>query len=313
MTARAVFQADPYRPSNKTPKPRVYGVQSATVVGPRGQEIHVDEFARVRVQFPWDREGKNDEDSSCWVRVSQGWAGTGFGMIIIPRIGQEVLVGFLDGDPDQPLIVGRVFNAVNPVPYKLPENKTVSGWKTNSSPTNGGYNEFKLEDKANKELIYLQAQRDMHALVKRDETERIERHHHRTVLENQDFIVKKNKKELIFIDDHLHVKGDRYQKIDKSTAITIGVDRDEKVGNKHALDAGKEIHLKAGTKVVIEAGSRLTIKGSGGFLDIHPGGIDIVGTLVKINSGGSAGTGSGAEPKDPIDAEEAFPKDVGQD
>jgi type VI secretion system secreted protein VgrG len=313
MRCSATFTKDPYKPAIRTPKPEVRGVQSATVVGPQGQEIHTDEFGRVRVQFPWDREGKMNDESSCWIRVNQGWAGTGFGMINIPRIGQEVLVGFLDGDPDQPMVVGRVFNALNPVPYKLPDNKTISGWKTNSSPTNGGYNEIKLEDRADKELLYVQAQRDLHALVKRDETHRIERKHHRTVVDDQHFIVKKNKKELVEIDDHLHVKGDRYQKIDESTSLTIGVDQDEKIGNKHALEAGNEIHLKAGSKVVMEAGSSLTIKGPGGFIHIHAGGIDIVGTLVKINSGGSAGTGSGAVPTEPKDAEEALPKDRWED
>src|SRR5204863_732095 len=112
---QAVFRNDAYKPVRRTAKARVSGVQSATVVGPNGQEIHVDEFGRVRVQFPWDREGKNDDGSSCWIRASQGWAGTGFGLINIPRIGQEVLVGFLEGDPDQPVIVGRVFNNKNPV------------------------------------------------------------------------------------------------------------------------------------------------------------------------------------------------------
>lgn len=309
MSARAVFSKDPYRPAITTRKPQVHGVQSAMVVGPRGQEIHTDEFGRVRVQFPWDREGKNDEHSSCWIRVVQGWAGTGFGMINLPRIGQEVLIGFLDGDCDQPLVVGRVFNAIEQVPYKLPDNKTVSGWKTNSSPGGDGYNEIKLEDKKNLELFYIQAQRNLDKLVKNDETERTLRHHKQTIVGNQDIVIKQVKKELVEMDEHLHVKGERKQKIDASTSLTVGQDQDEKIGNKHALEAGKEIHLKSGGTVVVEAAQRLTVKGPGGFIDIHSGGIDISGTLVKINSGGSAGSGSGAAPKEPEDAEEAQPKD----
>ncbi|MFT3764626.1 MAG: type VI secretion system tip protein TssI/VgrG [Minicystis sp.] len=309
MSARAVFIKEPYRPAMVTPKPQIHGVQSAMVVGPKGQEIHTDEFGRVRVQFPWDREGVNDEHSSPWIRVSQGWAGTGFGMINIPRIGQEVLIGFLDGDPDQPIIVGRVFNAIQQVPYKLPENKTVSGWKTNSSPEGGGYNEIKLEDKKNLELFYVQAQRNLDKLVKNDETERTQRHHHGTVAGNQDLVVKMTKKELVEGDDHLHVKGERMEKIDKSTSLTVVENQEEKIGKVLAVEAGKEIHLKAGQTLVIEAGTRLTVKGPGGFIDIHSGGIDIVGTLVKINSGGSAGSGSGADPKLPEEAEEAQPKD----
>ena len=309
MSGQAVFADEVYRTPLRTEKPRIYGVQSATVVGPGGQEIYTDEFGRVRVQFPWDREGKSNDESSTWMRVSQGWAGTGFGMINIPRIGQEVLVGFLDGDPDQPIVVGRVFNAVEQVPYKLPDNKTVSGWKTNTSPGGGGYNEIKLEDKAGLELFYVQAQRNYDELIKNDETERTLANHKKTVVQNQELVVKQTKMELIEIDDHLHVVGNRLQKIDKTTSLTVGVDQQEKVGRNHALDAGEEIHLKAGARVVIEAGARLTLKGPGGFVDIHGGGIDIVGTLVKINSGGSAGAGKGAQPEEPTDAQEAQPKD----
>jgi len=306
---RAVFSDEPFRPPLRTPRPSIQGVQTAAVVGPKGQEIYCDELGRVRVQFPWDREGKSDDNSSIWMRVSQGWAGTGFGMINIPRIGQEVLVGFLEGDPDQPLVVGRVFNAVEQVPYKLPENKTVSGWKTNSSPGGGGYNEIKLEDKAGLELFYVQAQRNYDELIKNDETERTIGNHRKTVVENQDLVVKQTKKELVEGDDHLHVNGSRMQKIDGSTALTVGADQHEKIGNLHAMEAGKEIHLKAGDKVVIEAGTRLTIKGPGGFVDIHAGGVDIKGVHVNINSGGSAGSGSGASPTEPTDAAEAEPRD----
>ncbi len=146
-SCQAVFADAPYRPLRQTSKPDATGVQSATVVGRSGQEIDVDELGRVRVQFPWDRQGTNDDSSSAWIRVSQGWAGTGFGLINIPRIGQEVLVGFLGGDPDQPVIVGRVFNQQSPVPYKLPDNKTRSTWKSNSSARlRNGFNEIMFED-----------------------------------------------------------------------------------------------------------------------------------------------------------------------
>jgi type VI secretion system secreted protein VgrG len=309
MRGEAVFADVEFRPSVRTDKPHITGVQSATVAGPAGQEIHTDEFGRVRVQFPWDREGKSDDDSSVWMRVSQGWAGTGFGMINIPRIGQEVLVGFLEGDPDQPIVVGRVFNGVEQVPYKLPENKTVSGWKTNTSPGGGGYNEIKLEDKAGLELFYLQAQRNYDELIKNDETERTLGHHKKTVVKNQDIVVKQSKRELIEANDQLHVNGNRAQKIDGTTSLTVGAEQHEKIGSLHAVEAGEEIHLKAGARVVIEAGARLTIKGPGGFVDIHSGGVDIVGNIVNINSGGSAGKGAGAAPEAPTDPQEAEPKD----
>src|SRR5262249_21062448 len=126
-SAQAVFAEHPHRPALKTPKPAIQGLQSAVVVGPPGDEIHTDEHGRVRVQFHWDREGKHDEGSSCWMRVSQGWAGASYGMVAIPRVGHEVLVAFLEGDPDHPVVVGRLYNATAPVPYELPRHKTRSG------------------------------------------------------------------------------------------------------------------------------------------------------------------------------------------
>lgn len=363
MSGRALF-ADakaPYHPPLRTPKPVVQSVQSAVVVGPKGQEIHTDEFGRVRVQFHWDREGKQDEGSSCWMRVSQGWAGTGFGMIVTPRIGQEVLVGFLEGDPDQPIIIGRVFNATNQVPYKLPQHKTRSTWKSDSSLGGGGFNEIMFEDLRGKELVYLQAQKNLRKLVKNDETITVGNNRQKFVVvnelettganrteitganrteitganrttviggnrskliqgdeiertegnltiyigQNHDIIVKQTKREQIDGDSHLRVKGKRNQRIDGSQSLTVKKNRQEKIGKNHAMDVGDEIHLKAGTALVIEAAKDLTLKGPGGFIRIDAGGVTIKGNIVKINSGGSAGKGSGASPEEPADALEA--------
>jgi type VI secretion system secreted protein VgrG len=361
MSGQAVFTDVPYRPPQRTPKPAVEGVQSATVVGPKGQEIHTDEFGRVRVQFPWDREGKHDDKSSCWIRVSQGWAGTGYGMIVIPRIGQEVLVGFLGGDPDQPIVVGRVFNATQGVPYKLPEHKTRSTWKSDSSMGSGGFNEIMFEDLKGKELVYVQAEKNLRKLVKHDETITVGRNRQKLVVVNetettgvnrvevtgvnrteitgalrttviggnnaklvggdeqerteghltifvgqdQDIVVKQVRRERIEKDSHLRVKGSRRQKVDKTQSLTVGKNQQEKVGKNHALEAGKEIHLKAGSALVIEAAKDLTIKGPGGFIRIDAGGVTIKGNMVKINSGGSAGSGSGSHPVEPDDAIDA--------
>ncbi|MFT3771550.1 MAG: type VI secretion system tip protein TssI/VgrG [Minicystis sp.] len=312
MSGVAVFAdpAAPYRPPRKTPKPHAHGMMSATVVGPPGEEIHVDEFGRVRVQFPWDREGRSDDFSSCWMRVSQGWAGTGYGMFMIPRVGQEVLVAFLDGDPDVPIVAGRVFNGKELVPYKLPDNKTVSTWKSSSSPGGGGYNEIKYEDKAGLELVYVQAQRDLHQLVKRDEVERTRRNKLSTVEGTEDVVVKGARRQLVESADHLHVKMDQRRSVDGTMSLVVKVDRQETVGKDYALDAGSEIHLKAGMTMVLESGVRLTLKSSGGFIDIHPGGIDIVGNVVRVNSGGEAGDGKGAHPEPPLDALEARPSDT---
>ncbi len=169
MTGHAVFADAPYRPPNKTPKPTIQGLQSAVVTGPSGEEIYTDEIGRVRVQFHWDREGKHDEGSSCWMRVSQGWAGSSFGMIAIPRVRQEVLVAFLEGDPDHPVVVGRLFSSTSRMPYTLPQEKTKSGWKSASTPGSGGFNEIMFDDAKGRELVNVQAERDLEKLVKHDE------------------------------------------------------------------------------------------------------------------------------------------------
>ncbi|MBI4953247.1 MAG: type VI secretion system tip protein VgrG [Myxococcales bacterium] len=173
VTADAVSAEQRYRPEVRTPKPRIDGPQSAMVVGPAGQQIHTDEYGRVRVRFHWDREGAFDDSATCWLRVSQAWAGTGFGVTFVPRVGHEVLVEFLDGDPDQPVVVGRLYNAVARPPYVLPKHKTRATWKTDSSPhADGAFNEIMFEDKAGGELLFVQAQKNLQKLVKRHETNR---------------------------------------------------------------------------------------------------------------------------------------------
>ncbi|MCC6553513.1 MAG: type VI secretion system tip protein VgrG [Polyangiaceae bacterium] len=185
MTAHAVPAEIPYRPPAITPKPVVHGIQSATVVGVKNQhetqEIHVDEFGRVRVQLPWDRDGKADDFACCWIRVSQGWAGKAYGFMTIPRVGQEVIVTFLDGDPDQPVITGRLYNQVNPLPYPLPEHKTISTWKSDSSPGSNGFNEIKFEDRKGQELFYHQAEKNQRVLVKNNETITVARNRRKDV------------------------------------------------------------------------------------------------------------------------------------
>jgi type VI secretion system secreted protein VgrG len=325
MSAAAAFADAPYMPAQKTPKPRVQGVQSATVVGPAGQEIHTDEFGRVRVQFPWDRDGQGDENSSCWMRVSQGWAGTGYGMIVIPRIGHEVLVGFFEGDPDQPIIVGRVYNAKATVPYPLPDHKTRSTWKTDTSPGSNGFNEIMFEDKKGKELVFEQAQKNRRRLVKNDEQITIG-HDRQKYVQNDDFsktdgfvrvlvgkdqdiVIKQDKRERVEGNSHLYVKGKRNQMIEGNQSLEVKGDRHELIGETHALSVAKELHIKAGTALVIEA-EDLTLKGPGGFIRIDGSGVTIRGTKVYINSGGSPGEGAGASPEAPDEAKEAVVDDV---
>jgi type VI secretion system secreted protein VgrG len=174
-TFACIPKALPYRPQRVTPIPSIRGVQLATVVGPPGEEIFPDKYSRVKVQFHWDREGKNDIDSSCWIRVATHWAGKQWGAIHIPRIGQEVVISFEEGDVDHPIIVGSVYNADMMPPYTLPDNKTQSGIKSrsskNGSPDN--YNEIRFEDKKDSEEILVHAERDMTVEVERNRTTHI--------------------------------------------------------------------------------------------------------------------------------------------
>jgi type VI secretion system secreted protein VgrG len=315
LSGHAVFADAPYRPLRRTPKPVVHGVQSAVVVGPAGQEIHTDEFGRVRVQFPWDREGAHDEKSSCWMRVNEAWSGMGYGMIVLPRVGHEVFVGFAEGDPDLPFIMGRAFNAQQLVPYELPAHKTRSTWKSDSSPGSGGFNELMFEDLADEELVWQQGQKDRirlvknderatvghdrGKLVKNDESERTEGLRKRWVGKDFDLVTKVDKREEIDRDVSLVVKGSRREKIDGKQSLTVADDRQEKVGGRYALHAEGEAHYVAGEAIVEEAAQDFTLRGPGGFLRIDEGGVTIVGTLVKIQVSGSPGTGKGSHPDAP--------------
>jgi type VI secretion system secreted protein VgrG len=321
LTGEAVFASRPFRPALIAAKPRIYGVQSALVVGPAGQEIHTDEYGRVSVQFHWDREGKRDEGSSCWIRVSQGWAGASYGSMMIPRVGHEVLVAFLDGDPDEPIIVGRVHNSNTVVPYKLPQFKTVSTWRSQSSPKSAGFNELMFQDAAGNELVYLQAERDLqrrykgnevaytggarYSVIQGSDSEHTQGAHHHYVGATQDLVVRGNKRELTASNQHLVVKGDYAVHVNGTDSRTVDKDHHEKTGANHALEAGEEIHIKAGTKLILEAGAQLTIKAAGAFIDIGPAGVSISGKMVYINSGGDPATGSGAHPAVAQEAESA--------
>jgi type VI secretion system secreted protein VgrG len=297
--------APTFRPQSKTPKPIVQGSQTAVVVGPSGEEIFTDKYGRVKVQFNWDREGKVNEGSSCWVRVAQTWAGNKWGAMFIPRIGMEVLVHFLEGDPDQPIITGCVYNPQTMPPYTLPDEKTKSGIKTDSSKGGGGFNELRFEDKKGSEQVFIHAEKNQDIRVKNDCMELI-KHDRHLIVENEQF-------ELVKKDKHLQVKGDHNEKIDGTFSLKVGVDQQNKVGNNYALDAGMAVHIKAGMTAVIEAGTSLTLKCGGSSININPGGIQIIGTpMLTLNSGGSAGSGAGCSPETPKDPKEADTANPGE-
>jgi type VI secretion system secreted protein VgrG len=319
----AIEAKQPYRAPRLTPKPVVQGPQTAVVVGPKGEEIYTDQYGRVKCQFHWDRYGQADENSSCWIRVSQLWAGKQWGAMNIPRIGQEVIVDFLEGDPDQPIITGRVYNGINMPPYGLPAKATTSTLKSNSSKGGAGFNEIRLDDTKGQEQLFVHAERNQdtrvkldafewignerHLIVKVDQFEQVESNQHLQVKSDQKAKVGGNaslkiggdQKEEIGGDQHLKIGSRQNIKAGGTISINAGMDLQQKVGMKHAVDAGMEIHLKGGMNVVIEAGASLTIKVGGNFININPGGVFIQGTLVMINSGGAAGSGAGCSPAAP--------------
>ena len=331
---------EPFRPARITRKPTVAGPQTAVVVGAGDAgDIVPDKYGRVKLQFHWDRLGKKDANSSCWVRVASPWAGNGFGMIALPRLGQEVVVDFLEGDPDQPLITGRVHNAEQMPPYELPANATVSTLKSRSKlgPVDA-FNELRFEDKKGSEYVWMQAQKDRFEVVEDTLKSEIRKHEHRSV--------KENRKELVEGEYHLMVTKGVKQKFDakfsvdtkndilfkagdgfslktgkdiageSGTTISLkaGTDMHVKVGQNLAADGGMNVHIKGGMNVVIEAGMQVTIKAGPSSVVLGPDGVSITGPMVKINSGGGPGSGSGASPVAPTAPEAPekpeLPKDL---
>jgi type VI secretion system secreted protein VgrG len=313
-----------YRPPRVTPKPFVQGPQPALVVGKANEEIWVDKYGRVIVQFYWDRLGKKNENSSCWIRASQPWAGGNWGAMWIPRIGQEVLVSFLEGDPDRPVITGRVYNANQMPPYTLPDYQTRSTFMSRSSKGGGSsnYNELRFEDLKGQEQIFMNAEMDMDLRVEKDSREFIGANRH--------LIVTTNQVEQIQTDKHLHVNGNHFEAVDGNMSLNVTGNQMESVtGNKslavtgnqsesvtgnlslavtgqqqdtsmsYAMKTDTTIHLNAGVSAVIEAGVDLTLKVGSNFIDINPAGVFITGTMVFINSGGAAGSAPDASPQSP--------------
>ena len=232
------------------------------MVGKSGEEIWTDEFGRVKVQFHWDRRGKKDEDSSCWIRVAHGWAGQGFGAFFLPRIGQEVIVSFLDGDPDSPIVTGGVYNASQAFPEALPANQTRSGIRSQSSKGGGGSNEVRFEDKKDAEELYLHAQKDMKTLVENDRACTVAKG-------NETLLVTEGTRAVTVGGDETHTSQANFThgvsknyelKIDGDLTITVSGSVSIKSGKTFAIEAGSTLSGKAGSSVEIEAGTSLTSK-----------------------------------------------------
>ncbi|WP_339437857.1 type VI secretion system Vgr family protein [Pseudomonas sp. EA_15y_Pfl1_P104] len=268
-----------YRPPLVTRK-TVLVSQTARVTGPAGEEIFCDEYGRVKVEFHWDRAELGSDKSSCWLRVSSSWAGESFGAVTIPRIGMEVVVTYLEGNPDNPLITGCVPNKVMPVPYPLPANKTKTMLRSHSSPRTGGYNELSIEDRAGQEKIYLRAQRDIQQLVLNDSDtkigndrrEQITRDSHSLIGNDRSEQVDKNSSSLIKGDELHNTEGLRNTLIGGDEVISITGNSSTTAGGTLVIQAGSQAHVTA-TNVVIDAGMSLTLEAGGQFIVINSGGI----------------------------------------
>lgn len=382
-TFTCIPAATTFRPARITPKPVVSGIQTATVVGPEGEEIHTDKYGRVKVHFHWDREGrpKKDDSVSCWIRVSHSVAGKKWGFMAIPRIGQEVVVEFLEGDPDRPLITGSVYNQEQMPHYELPAEQTKTYVKTNSSKGGEGHNEIMFDDRKDSEQLYLHAQKNMDVRVRNDSKERIYGNRHQIIGWQDEESGQKggSQHEMVWQDKTLNVKrhhlehiegnwqimigageepsggnlaaviekqiqiaigsnglsvineGDKREEVQGATNSTVGGDQkediggslslnlggdqkanvgggyslnvggnlDQKMGGSVAIEGGQDVHVKAGMNMVLEAGMMLTLKVGGNFITIGPAGVDIMGTMVNINTAGSPGSGPGAQPQSP--------------
>ncbi|CAD5199707.1 type VI secretion system tip protein TssI/VgrG [Pseudomonas sp. FEN] len=277
-----------FRPPRQARASRRLNAQTAIVSGPPGEEIHCDEYGRVKVKFHWDRSDETAAHSSCWLRVASGWAGPGHGAVSLPRVGMEVLVTFLEGDPDHPLIVGCLNNPAQPTPYPLPAHKTRSVFKSLSSPGGGGSNELRIEDLKGQEQIYLHAQRDWQQQIGHNLSVTVGHERHECVAANSYCELKAQEHHTVHQDRRVEVKGDDY--------LMVGNSQQVKAGRGYFIDAGQEIHLRAGAKVVIEADEELTFKVGGHFIKLDANGI----TLNGPEADEAPGVGSGPRIKGPL-------------
>jgi type VI secretion system VgrG family protein len=326
-----------YRPPLQTPKPRVHGIQTGVVVGRSQDEIYTDQYGRIRVLFHRDRHSGNDEQASCWMRVAQVWAGSAFGAVVIPRVGMEVVVSFVDGNPDCPIVTGCVYDGQNTPPYPLPAEVTKTTFKTRSSPGTDGFNELRFEDAHGSEQVFVHAQRRMDMRIRGSLYE--------TCGGSREECVGADHNTLIHDEVNHHVEEIRYTKVDKEQYETVMLDLIEDFQTKHmvlvgevsqlsapkvvvevsgglshkagalALSGSSAIDIKSGGRLALESNNAIEFKVGGSFIGITPGGIAMQGVTVRINSGGGVGSASEAEAAVPVvmlDPLDALGADDGQ-
>lgn len=264
----------PYRHPLTIAKPVIGGVQTAFVVGPEGEEIYSDEHGRVKVQFHWDREGENNQHSSCWIRVAQMWAGPGWGGLFIPRIGHEVIVDFIEGDPDRPLIMGSVYNGNNRLPYDLSPNQTRSTIKSSSSPGGDGFNEIRLEDAAGEEEIYIHAQKD-----RNEET-----------LNDHNLSVGNNRTTTVEVDDTETIGNNQSLEVGGTQTIAVGSNQSVDVGGRQTITVQGPVTIQSGgtTSLVLDGNVTIQTAGSisiqGSSLNISASSISLTASTISLNA-----------------------------
>lgn len=265
-----------FRPQRSTPRPRMYGPQIATVVGASGNEIDTDKHGRIKIQFPWDRKGKKDANSSCWVRVSTPWAGKKMGLWMLPRVGDEVVVSFIGGDPDRPIVTGSVHNDANPPPYDLPDHADVATWISHS--TKGGaadaHNELRFCDAKDKEHVYFQAQKDAYRHVKGDtfdhlemnETKKVKLTRKEVIGENWYVNVTKDVMHEFGKDQHTKVAGDIFTTGGATWQVMLTKDYGLKVGADAGIDVTGKTALKSGGDVNVQSDGKINLKSTGNLV-----------------------------------------------
>jgi type VI secretion system secreted protein VgrG len=295
------FEAFPattaFRPQRNTPKPTIVGLQTAMVVGKSGEEIWTDKYGRVKVQFHWDQRGARDENSSCWIRVAQGWAGKQWGSLFLPRVGQEVVVSFLNGDPDRPLITGSVYNAEQTVPYTLPDDQTKSTLKSHSSKGGDGFNEIRFEDKKDSEELFIHAQKDLQVQVLNDVTNTITQNRSTTIQQGDDTLVIAQGHRTLQVDtgNETHaVKGTRSVTVTGDETHTNEANFTQevsgnfvlKVSGNLTLEVSGSVTIKAGTSILSQAGTSLTNKAGTSLTNT-------AGTTLNSSASGNVSTSAG--------------------
>ncbi|MES9850206.1 MAG: type VI secretion system tip protein TssI/VgrG [Candidatus Thiodiazotropha sp. L084R] len=293
-----------FRSVRTTAKPIVQGPQTAVVVGKAGEEIYTDEYGRVKLQFHWDRYGANDENSSCWVRVAQVWAGKNWGAMHIPRIGQEVVVDFLEGDPDRPIVTGRVYNDDQMPPYALPENMTQSGIKSRSSKGGSGenFNEIRFEDKKGSEQVYVHAEKNQDNVVENDETTSVGHDRSETVGNDETISIGHDRTETVGNNENITIGVNRTEQVGSNETVSIGSNRTVNIGSNKSetvginktetIGAAKALTIGAGLQVTVGAGMNQTV-GASKAMQVASSLSETIGKNCSVSIGESRSTAIG--------------------